>query len=337
MIGNAVLFAIGLVIAFQALRDVFDTVAVPGGSRARLKVVRRLVWLALPLWKRLRREGAVTTSFAPLVLVLSFVVWMTLLAVGFGLMTYAFRDAFKPPLLGLDDAIFLTGRSMVTLGFSETIATGFVRWIVLAGGFAGLGAMTLAITYLLEVQSGIGGRDAGIVKLNTAAGNPPSAVRLLEKSHDIGNTSRLPEVLRDARNWCATVRTSHTNRPSLIYFESIASGAGWPAALGALIDVALLFEHVLDDLELRGHALLLGQEARQLARDLSGLVGLEPVPQETSLEDAWAAVELLRSAGYRVRGEPEVETLRTRRRVAHACVAAIAQHLGKPAAQLLPV
>ena len=98
--------------------------------------------------------------------------------------------------------------------------------------------MTMAVTYLLEVQSSIARRDTGILKLNTSAGEPPSAVTLLERFAAIGNQPELRELLDEGRNWCATVRQSHSAHPSLIYFQSVGTGAGWPAALGALLDLA---------------------------------------------------------------------------------------------------
>ena len=64
-------------------------------------------------------------------------------------------------------------------------------------------------------------RDIGIIKLNTSAGEPPSAVTLLERFAAIGNRAELRDVLREARNWCATVRQSHPTHPSLIYFQSV--------------------------------------------------------------------------------------------------------------------
>lgn len=335
MVLNVALFLLGVIVAGAALRDVFDTVAVPGGSEARLKVVRRLVWLSLPAWKRWR-GGGITTSFAPLILVVSFVIWMCLLALGFGLMALALRGFFHPHLRNLPDAVYLVGTAMTTIGRGGVTVAGPARWVVVSAGFCGLAVMTLAITYLLEVQSGIGQRDSGIIKLNTSAGDPPSAVRLLERFAAIGNRAQLIEVMRDARNWCATVRQSHVNRPSLIYFRSIGSGAGWPAALGAVIDLSLLFEFLLDDDGLRGPALLLGEDATQLAIDLAELIGLDPVAVGTAPDEARLAVEQLTLAGYRLVPGRGLAKFRASRDAAQSRVTAMAQHLGKPTAVLIP-
>src|SRR4051812_22093148 len=117
MVWRVVEFAAGLVLAVITLRDVFETVVVPGGSRAALHVARRLSSLLLPVWKWVRgRRPGVSTAFAPLVLVLSFVIWMGLIATAFGMMALAFRHSFTPPLRSLLEAIYIVGTSMVTIG-----------------------------------------------------------------------------------------------------------------------------------------------------------------------------------------------------------------------------
>src|SRR5690349_23609027 len=96
---DAVLFLVGLALALMTLMDVFETVIVPGGSRASLKIAKRLVWVLLPVWKGIRgRRHGLSNAFAPLILVLCFTIWITLLMLGFGLMAYGLRMNFQPPL-----------------------------------------------------------------------------------------------------------------------------------------------------------------------------------------------------------------------------------------------
>jgi hypothetical protein len=332
---NFVLFLIGILLAAMTLLDVFETVVVPGGSRASLKVAKRLVWVLLPVWKTVRgKRHGLSGAFAPLVLVLCFIVWMTFMAVGFGLMAYAARSDFEPPLRSLFDGIYIVGSSLVTVGLSQSNPTGVARWVVLAAGFCGLGVMTMAVTYLLEVQSSVSKRDIGIIKLNTSAGEPPSAITMLQRFASIDNRSELVQVLRDGRDWCATVRQSHSNHPSLIYFQSVGTGSGWPAALGALLDLALLSEFCLDDSSLRGAAILLRDEGTRMARELAQVISLTPCnvsPDEPELKQA---AEQLRSSGYEVR-TCDFAMLSQQRVQYRSCVEALANHLGKPTAVLV--
>jgi hypothetical protein len=334
---DILLFLVGLAIAGLTLRDVFETVVVPGGNRASLHIARRLVFILLPIWKLSRgRRRALTGTFAPLVLVGSFVIWMSLLAVGFGLMVFACRFAFQPRVDSLGEAIYLAGSALVTIGTGDAKAHTIGRAIVLACGFCGLAVMTMAVTYLLEVQTSIARRDTGIMKLNTSAGDPPSALALLERFAAIRNQAELAEVLKEGRNWCATVRQSHSAHPSLIYFQTEGTGAGWPAALGALLDLAMIVEHCLDANELYGPAVLLRDDGVRVANELAALLSLTPRPIETSAAGLRDVAKRLKQSGYAVRPRSDFAAMARQRAQLQSAAAAIAEHLGKPAAVLVP-
>jgi hypothetical protein len=330
------LFLTGLILAGLTLRDVFDTVVVPGGSQAFLKVARRLVFALLPLWKHARgRRRGLSRTFAPLILVLSFVIWMSLLGVSFGLMAYAARFHFQPPLESLGEGIYVVGTSLVTVGLSQVNPTGGARWIVLAAGFCGLAVMTMAVTYLLEVQNSIARRDTGMIKLTTSAGDPPCALSLLERFAALGDRRELADVLQEGRNWCATVRQSHASHPSLISFQSVSTRAGWPAALGALLDLALIVELCIDDERLYGPAVLLGEEGMRMARELALVIGLPPRPVSPDERLFRDVAKRLADAGYAVRRQPDFGAMARRRADYASCVDALADHLGEPSAVLL--
>jgi hypothetical protein len=333
---DLVLLLGGLALAWLTLRDVFDTVVVPGGSRTALQVTRRVGRILLASYKLVRgRKRGISSTFAPLVLVSSFIIWMSFLALAFGLMAFGARGHFSPPLPTFASAVYQAGTALVTVGLSANIPHGAARWIVLGAGFCGLAVMTMAVTYLLEVQSSITRRDTGIIKLNTSAGDPPSALTLLERFAAIRNTPEIPEVLSEGRNWCATVRQSHGAHPSLIYFKSVSTGAGWPAALGAILDLALIAEHLIDDDQLYGPAVLLREEGARMARDLAGQARLEPVAAPTDEIELQQLAARLQSSGYPLRPKPDLRVMAKNRADHMSCVNALAQHLGRPTAVLI--
>jgi hypothetical protein len=329
--------AAGIALAAMTLRDVFDTVVVPGGSHATLHIARRLVFVLLPVWKRLRgRRRGLSTMFAPFALVASFAIWMGLLAVAFGLMVHAAGASFSPRITSFGDAVFAAGSALVTIGQSSDTVRDGGRWVVLAAGFCGLGVMTMAVTYLLEVQSSIARRDSGIMKLRTSAGEPPSAVALLEKFAAIGAAAELPRILRDGRDWCATVRQSHVSHPSLIYFRSTGTGSGWPAALGAMLDLALVVERWLDMPELRGLAVLLREDGCRMAGEIGRLIALDPRPVPADVEAVTAVTARLTAAGYRQHAGFDPEAFAAEREEHSEWIRALAHHLGRPEAGLVP-
>ncbi len=325
----------GIVLAALTLKDVFDTVVVPGPNRGGLQLTRRLVFATLPLWRLAGRRRSIPTSFAPFVLLASFVIWMLLLALAFGLMAHALRSDFRPPPRSFFDAVFLVASGLVTLGLSGVEASGAVRVVVLAAGFCGLAVMTMAVTYLLEVQSGIAGRDAGIIQLTTSAGAPPSGVALLERFAGLDFKEHVPEVMRKGREWCAQVLQSHAAHPSLVYFRSKGTGPGWPAALGALLDLALAAELLIDAPEWRGLATLLGEDGGRMASSLVEQVGLQEKPAPPNLGEVDQLVSRLASAGYPVQPSPDTNAFCARRASYAACIRALASHLGSAEAPLL--
>ncbi|MFL6726069.1 MAG: ion channel [Sphingomicrobium sp.] len=333
---NIILFLVGLSLAGMVLKDVFDTVVVPGGSKTPLRVAHRLVVTLLPVWKQVRgRRRGLSTAFAPFVLVFSFIVWMMFLAIAFGLMAYAVRAYFQPHLTGFGEAVYLAGSSLVTVGLSQVNPAGLARWVILGAGFCGLAVMTMAVTYLLEVQSSVSRRDTGIIKLNTSAGEPPSALTLLERFAALRNEAALREVIGDARTWCATVRQSHASHPSLIYFQSVGTGSGWPAALGAALDLALIAEHLIDDDSLYGPAVLLREEGARMARELALMISVAPKQVHTDTAELDQLQHRVATSGYPLRANPNLEAMASQRAEHMSCVVALADHLGKPTAVLL--
>jgi hypothetical protein len=334
---DVILFVLGLLLAGLTLRDVFETVVVPGQHHPSLHIARRLVLVLLPLWKSARgRRRGLSGTFAPTVLVGSFVIWMSLLGLGFGLMAYAARFSFHPVIDSFGEAVYVVGSALVTVGTGEALPHGIGRAIMLAAGFCGLAVMTMAVTYLLEVQSSIARRDTGILKLNTSAGDPPSALTLLERFAAIRYRGELAGLLDEGRNWCATVRQSHSSHPSLIYFQSTGTGAGWPAALGALLDLALITEHLIDDDSLFGPAILLRADGMRMGNELTALVRLKPKPPRADEKALRDIAKRLRQSGYRLRPRPDFKALASQRAEAQGAVEAMAEHLGKPPAMLLP-
>lgn len=336
MAWDVLLLLSGGVLVAATLRDVFDTVVVPGGSHASLHVARRLVFLLLPLWRRFMRPGkSISTAFAPLILLLTFITWMALLVLAFGLMAYGLRQWFDPPLASFSQAVFVVGSGLATIGLSETDATGPARWVTLGAGFCGLAVMTMAVTYLLEVQQSVAKRDAGILKLKTSAGDPPSALALLERYATLGLQGELGRLLREGRDWCAAVRQSHSAHPSLIYFRSIGTGAGWPAALGALLDLALITELLLDEPSQRGAAILLRADGLEMIKDLAALAGIDVTPVTEDPAQVHEIRARLRRAGYRLQETGCAQAFLRAREEHEACVAAMAGQLGARSAPLL--
>jgi hypothetical protein len=131
MIGRVIEIVLVVVLA---VHDVFDTVVVPGERRGALRIARRLLPVMLPVWKwRRRGKTGISSSFAPSVLMGSFVVWMLQLLFGFGLVAHALGGWFSP-LADFEQALFIVGSALCTVGLSGIEARGPARWVLVAAG-----------------------------------------------------------------------------------------------------------------------------------------------------------------------------------------------------------
>ena len=105
--------------------------------------------------------------------------------------------------------------------------------------------------------------------------------------------------------------------------------------LGALLDLALLSEHCLDDQSLRGPAVLLRDEGTRMARELARVIGLRPSEVAGDQPELRQAAEQLRSSDYSIRADVDFVAIAEQRAEYRSCVAALANHLGKPTAVLV--
>jgi hypothetical protein len=174
MLREAVEILVRSCLAALTLRDVFDTVVVPGETSGVLRVARRLLFATLPMWKWARwGKTGISTNFAPFVLMASFLGWMLLLLLGFGLIAHGLGSWFAPPAESFQQALFIAGSALATVGLSGIEAHGPARWVLVAPGICGLAVLTMVVTYLIEVQEGISRRDTGVLKITTTSGEPP--------------------------------------------------------------------------------------------------------------------------------------------------------------------
>ncbi|OSI73305.1 hypothetical protein BSZ22_07840 [Bradyrhizobium canariense] len=113
-------------------------------------------------------------------------------------------------------------------------------------------------------------------------------------------------------------------------------GSGWPATLGAMMDLALMFELLIEDRESRAPAILLRSEGLRLIDNLNGLIGLEAESDDTSAAAVPRVCARLTAAGYKVRSSVDAAEFAEQRGKHAGRVRAAAEHLGTTAAPLIP-
>lgn len=299
-------FIVGLAIVAATLHDVFVTVVSPGASTGLLQLARRVRRSTLPLLRRRRgRSHRPGRGYGPFLLIASFVLWMLLLHLGFGLMAHAVAPDFEGEPMTFPEALYLMGSSLVTIGLSGVDAEGAARWLVLAAGICGLGVITMTITYLLTIQQMLHQRETRLLALSVEAGQPPSGADLLETYGRMNAPEGLAELFRDWRDWSAELLHSHTAHPALAFYRTTDAGPNWADALEAVLDAATVTMALVDaEAEVVAAATLAHRMGSRAAAHLCALFDFRTAPDDDgswSSETAARLRERLEEAGFAVR------------------------------------
>jgi hypothetical protein len=284
-------FALGVFLLALTFWDLFETVVVPRPTPGWFRIARYLVrgsWRVIRTvrdGKHRRAYDQILGLFAPAVTVGLLAAWLIALIVGYGLILWAIRDQLQPVPADLGTTIYFAATSLLTIGFGDIVATGtLARIIVTTAAVGGLGAVALVVTFLFSLYGSYQRREIEVVKLQAAAGGPPSAVALLETYALLGLVDRLPRLFA---------------YPLLGFFRSSHDNLSWISALGTVLDAASLVLTTIEDVP-RGEAKLFKRVGTHLVEDIYNL-GFQ-VGETGSLDhaDYEAACYRLREAGYRL-------------------------------------
>lgn len=239
----------GLVLVLATLVDAFEVVLLPRPVRRRFQVNRYFFrvtwavwsWLAKRLPAGCRREDFIGV-FGPLSMVSLFGAWALLLIIGFALMHWALPQLDSgAPLLGLTDALVVSGDAFFTLGYGDVVphhAGGRLMVIVEAG--TGFGFIALTIAYLPVLYQHFSRRDYQLIDLSLRTGTPPTAAALLEWHVAAGGQAALNPWLRDWELWASELIESHSAYPMLSFYRSQHSDHSWLGALVVVLDTCAM-------------------------------------------------------------------------------------------------
>jgi hypothetical protein len=323
----------GVLLALAVLSDVFRSVVLPRPSNRFLRLGPAMGSVTWPGWRwlaqhlpRFLRDGFLG-AYPGLLLILELLIWTGLLAIAFGLLLWAGRESFAPPLATLPDAIYEAASAMLTLGVAPNQATGSARWVVSLAGLAGLGLVTLLVTFLLSLVEALQERDAMLTLAGAHMGWPPSAARLLATYGTDHRSQLLASELRAWENWLAQMANSHRTYPMLAYCRSAPDVSDWVAVTGAVLDAASLLIAFGAPSEARGAAGLLHATGAEAVRGIAHVLHVRGAPDD-GVRDAIDARETLRAAGWEVSDQTEVARYRALRAAYAGDLKALGRHLG---------
>ena len=298
----------GIAVLIVSLVDLFQTVVLPRPAVRRFGLARNVIrplwyawrWVALRS-TRVDRSEARLAAFAPIALLVLFLIWALALILGYGLILYGLRDEFRPQLADFPESFYVSATTLVPLAYGDYVPQiGYARLLIVFESATGVAFAALAITLLFELYGSFRNREEAVVALDALAGAPASAVQLLETAAGPQMDGKLRETFDEWTKWSAMVLESHLAYPLLIYFRSSHDNEAWINSFGAVMDAATLILSSVSDDPSAGSAKLMITVGNHLAEDIAWVFRLkvdnEPIIER---EEYAAAIARLRAAGYR--------------------------------------
>jgi hypothetical protein len=211
----------GLLIIAVALDLVWTALGTHGGGPLTGHGMR-ILWRGVVALHRRRPAHRLLSFVGSVMLALTVVVWMGLLWLGCFVVFSAKRDAVvrarDRSAISAEERAYFTGTTLFTLGSAEFSPNG-PRWrlMTVLTGAIGLGTVTLAITYLMQVLTSVVlKRTLGALVSDT--GGPPAAI--IGRSWTGENFDGLELFMSQLTTMLHSVTEQHLAYPVLHYFHS---------------------------------------------------------------------------------------------------------------------
>ena len=237
-------FLCGFLVVVLTLFSALSTFVLPRAARSQLNrivfgALRRAINFILRFAKTYHQRDAIMAYYAPIGLMLLVPTWYVLILFGYTAMYWA---------LGVGDwfsAFHLSGSSLLTLGFDSSPYF-WASFLVFSEAMLGLILVALLIAYLPTMYSAFSRREQAVNMLSVRAGNPPSALEMLQRFNRIHGLDKLADYWKNWETWFADIEESHTTLPALTFFRSPRSDDSWITAAGIVLDAASLTLSALD-------------------------------------------------------------------------------------------
>jgi hypothetical protein len=247
---NPISLALGLLIWFSVIWDGFATMVLPRTAVPMKRLSGRFYNLSWQFWSLIARgirtdERRLTflAIFGPLSVMLLLIIWAGLAVVAFALIYHGSGSRFleKGSPVGFGTLLYMSGSTFLTLGLGDVTSTDSLgrMFMVLeaATGFVFLG---LIITYMPLLDQAYASREVGGLLLQSRAGKPPSAVRLLRRYAGADRAEILRGNLREGEHWMAATLQSHLSHPVLCFYRAQHYGQSWLVSLTTVLDTSSL-------------------------------------------------------------------------------------------------
>jgi Ion channel len=241
---------VGLILLGVALWDAFSTVVLPRTVSIVLRPARVIyhvgwrLWRVVGSWYSNRRTRQIFLStFGPLSVFLLLILWAVMILVAFALLHFGLKTQLNAPesQSGIGTLLYLSGTTFFTLGLGDVAPLNALgRVLIVAEVGTGIIFLAMIIGYLPMLDQAYAQREVGVQLLESRAGSPQSAVRLLRRFGRPESAEVLATVLLEAERWAAELSQSHIAHPMLVYYRSQHLDQSWLISLTTLLDSCAL-------------------------------------------------------------------------------------------------
>jgi len=332
----------GLLLLFLA--DIFLTVLYArAGTGLLAPRWNRLVWWVLNAFSKLfgRQRGAVLSFAGPLIVILLILFWSLGLIVAVALIVRpelggAIRPSSGDTPKDFVTALMVAGNSLSIVGSGDySPHTSGTRILFLLNSLIGASVLSLVLSYLVQVYSGLRERNALSLTVDLMTAGTGDAAEMLARLGPDGDFSDATSELGNLVRPLAMTKEAHHFYPLLFYFRFREPYYSVSRLCFILLDVTTLIETALDTGEHK--ALIRSAPVESLHRGARLL--LETLDRNFPTEgaddpaQAWdrkksyaAALETLRRAG--IRTQPDDARYGERRKRWEPLVRRVAPTLG---------
>lgn len=246
----------GLGLVCLALVDIYLTVLHPRADSSLLSVlIFKGIWrifqcaaCTLPV-----KKDKLFSYSGPTVVVVTIMIWVTLLLLGFALVIWAALGSAIQASEGQTPndfmaALYYSGYSLTTLGTGDLVPqTNFYRLLTILEAALGFSIFTLTITYILSVYAALIKRNSFALSLHHRTDDTADAAELLARLtayNDINNVKQ--DVANIAGNLIELLE-SQNSYPVLLYFRFRQMYYALPRVMYLTMDTAALIKSALDE------------------------------------------------------------------------------------------
>ena len=295
-------FLVGLAIVLAVGSSILRTLVVPRGVRSKLSaLVLRLTLVAFRSVARrtptYEARDAVLAYAAPLSLILTLMVWLGLLFVGFAFLLFSFSP------LDWATSFREAGSSLFTLGFAST-DRGQLTVVDFLAAATGPVVVGLLVGYLPSIYASYNRREVEVSLLHSRAGEPNWGPEILVRHAIVNSSDELLTLFRGWERWAADIAESHVNYPVLIHVRSAQPMRNWLVALLSVMDAAA-FQMAVNPQVPQATARVALRQGFVAVRDIARAEGItvdeDPSPDTSislTFEEFAAAYDDVASAGY---------------------------------------